>query len=576
MNLSDAIISFFQNSNFDKNYFLFVLLNVICGLFFSITNYFKFHKLDFLKPVAFLSLGAFALIASIEPSIEFYFTAVGINIAMISGITLGFTIGSLISLREKQSNKLDFLTFSYFGLIISLFSKFFISQNFTLFHLFIVFELLTIIGFIFLIIDYDDSNIDFKISNTTLKKQNSKKNIALRYFITHCFSGALMMIGIGIAATSDQSILLMNLSHINYFILSAFLINFAAPFFSFWFVQAYSTVRFSFSLMMLSGITKISIFLFILAESSIQFKFLDAIGVFMMIYGSLMTLKEVNIRKFLCYALISHNGLMLILVSSIRLSMDSLSLIVDMLLFSFLSQNLLSVLVFVLSYNAKEYLFPEIEKNIKKHKFLFIISFIINWIFISMPYSFAFPAKIKFISSINESWIKNSIYAAMIINIFSHLFVFNYRIFTRKNPMFNKTFSTSDFLKNISILFIIIIPIVILYYIQYEQHSSIPYSSTIKYIKYFFSCMVVFFISHKLFTKNQIFPYDISSAFQYFKKLLNFFFIVEKKIEDKIDARFILFKKKLSEIPDKKQYINSYHFAGLFLCVYIVYMIKYF
>ena len=555
---------FFGNFLFDKNYLL-LFLTLCSGLCFSAVNSSRIFFFNFLKPIVLTLSGLFVFRINIQYHDDF------LRGIMIAGVTLSFIISSLIGLRENNDRRLNFLVFSYFCLLILLFTRTFLQCN--LFHLFIVLELLAIIGFIFIIIDYADSKIDLKSNNKFVEKQNSKKNIAIRYFITHCFSGLLFMIGIIVMIVNGSSISIVDIfqgkTQANYFIVASLLINIAVPFFSFWFVQSYSTVRFSFSLIMMSGVSKISLFLLFLITKNQQIPYLEIIGVITMIYGSIMTLQEINIRRFFCYALISHNGFLILAISQ-RISYD---LFLELMVISFVLQNLLASFIFLSSFNSKEYYFLEIEKNIKKYKSLFIFSILTNWIFISMPYSIGFVSKNLILSEMKDGWVKNGFYWTTITNIFSHLFVFNYRLFSRKKLMFSKSFSQNDYIKNICIFAISTIPIILLYIFIYKNNISPTQSVFLKYFYFSLFSSISFLLLRRFFTKNQFLPYDITIIFEYLKQILNLIFDRFKKIEDHFEKYFEKLKEKTLEIPGQKKYLNSYSFALIFFFSWICFII---
>ncbi len=548
----------------DKNYLLLFLI-FFSGVFFSAANLSKISFFNFLKPLIFASLGFFALRVNVEYQENL------LSGIMIAGIVLSFIISSFISLREKNEKKLDFLVFLYFGLLILPFIQTFLRYN--LFHLFTLLELLAIIGFVFLIIDYEDSKLDSKITNELIEKQNSKKNIAMRYFLAHCFSGLLFMLGIIGMITNGASISLIDLFNgnirVNYLIIISLFINIAIPFFSFWFIQSYSSARFSFSLLMMSGVSKVSLILLFFISQNNVIPYLEIIGIVTMLYGSIMTLQEINIRRFFCYALVSHNGFLILAISQ----KIPQSLFLECMTISFILQNLFASFIFLASYNAKDYYFSEIEKNIKKYKFLFFAGVVTNWFFISMPYSVGFFSKFAMIHEINTSWIKTGFYWTTIINIFSHLFIFNYRLFSKQNLMFNKSFSQNDYMKNIAIFFISIIPICLLYIYVYKNNILPSKEIFIKYsIFTSFSC-VLFILLHRFFTKNQLLPYDITILFEYFKKLLNAIFYGFKKIEDYLEKYFKALKSNISSIPSHKKYLNAYHFVAIFFFFWMCFFV---
>jgi formate hydrogenlyase subunit 3/multisubunit Na+/H+ antiporter MnhD subunit len=540
----------------DKNYLILFAI-FFFGLFYSLANLSKISFFNFLKPPIFAILGFFCF------QINSYNNENLLNGIMIIGITLSFIISSIISLREKYQKKLDFLIFIYYGLLIVLFNQTFI-QKCNLFHLITIIEILSIVGFVFLIVDYENSKIDLKVTNEILEKQNSKKNISMRYLITHCFSGLFFILGIIGMITNGSSISLNDFfngkSHINYFIVISILINIAIPFFSFWFVQSYSSVRFSFSIIMMSGVSKISLFLLFFISKNHQIPYLEVIGIVTMIYGSFMTLQEINIRRFFCYSLISHNGFLILAISQ-KLTNN---LFIELISISFILQILFASFIFLVSYNSKEYYFSEIEKNIKKYKFLFFLSVLVNWFFISMPYTIGFFSKSVILNEIKIHWIKNGFYWTILTNIFAHLFVFNYRLFSKQNLIFNTSFSKNDYIKNITIFIISTIPIFLLYIFIYKNNILPNFDIFLKYLSFLLISGVSFLLFKNFFTKNQFLPYDITTLFEYLKQLLNLLFYILREFQNYFEQYFEKLKEKIFEIPSYKKYLNSYHFLMIF------------
>jgi len=242
---------------------------------------------------------------------------------------------------------------------------------------------------------------------------------------------------------------------------------------------------------------------------------------------------------------------------------------------SFVLQNLLASFIFVASYNAEEYYFSEIEKNIRKYKFLFFLSVITNFFFISMPFSIGFFSKSIIINEIQDKWIKIGFYFTTITNIFSHLFIFNHRLFCKQNPMFNKSFSQNDYIKNLYIFGISTIPVILLYIFIYKNNILPSTEITLKYLEFFAISAISFLLFRRFFTKNSLLPYDITTLVEYFKKFLNFIFYNFKKIEDYFEHYFEKLKKTISELPSYKKYLNSYHFIMIFFFVWLGFLVYY-
>lgn len=531
------------------------ILILLIGLFFQFSFLSNLtSSLKILKPFIF-------------PIIIWYFlknqtnTLIEINQIqknILYGITLSFSLGSIFSFRERNKKNIDFLIFFYFLLSIL------ITLETNLFYIFIKFELLTILGAALIIIENEIFN--YKIF----------KEVAIKYFLTHCFAGVLFLIGIGYASinNSNLDIYIMQTQYLNighYFIIASLIINSAVPLFSFWLTQGYSTTRFSTSFIMFPVVTKISIFfLFVICGQVKNLEFLKIIGLVTMLYGSILTLCEMNIRKFLAYATISHNGLFFLFISQFNdISFYESSKIFDILMItSIISQNILLSVILTITQNAKSYFFLDIEKNIKKYKFLFILTIVGNAIFIGLPYTSSFEIKNLIFDKIHYPW-KKIIYLIIVINIFSHMFVLPYRIFKNKEITFSSnSFSFIDYIKNLSTTLIPITLSIILtnkYFVTFEQ--------TNKYLQFIMSSCIIFIIFHKIIPSNRNIILDFDFIFYHFKKFLNAIFVGCKQISENIVKKVEIIKIQFLAHQNKKHIINIYNAATISILCYLIFFV---
>ncbi len=533
----------------------FYILILLIGLLFQICSLSEItNRLKILKPLVFPALIWYFFENKTSELINFN----DLQKNIIYGITISFTLGSIFSFREKNKKNIDLIIFSYFLLAISLT----IESN--LFFIFIKFELLTILGAILIVIE-----------NKVFDYENFK-SIALRYFITHCFAGVLLLIGIGYLSNSystfniyELQIQFLTTGH--YFIIAALLINSAMPLFSFWLVQGYSATRFSTSFIMFPVVTKISIFfIFIICAQAQNLEFLKIIGIITMIYGSIITLFETDIRKFLAYATISHSGFFLIFISQFtNLPFSESSKVCNSLIFSsIISQNILLSIFFTITQNAKSYFFLDIEKNIKKYKALFLLTIIGNAIFIGLPYTLSFPSKTLVFEKIQYP-LAYLTYFTIVVNIQSHLFILPYKIFKNKEITFStNSFSSIDYIKN---LFTTAIPITLSIFLT--KKYEISFDQINKYLQFLISSCATFIVFYKIIPKNRGIVVDTYLAFFYLRKALNIFFIKCKNLGKYATQEIEVIYYKLIESNKKLSIINIYNATILSIFFYLTFFI---
>ena len=149
------------------------------------------------------------------------------------------------------------------------------------------------------------------------------KSAAIRYFMMHFISGALMLAGVILITTLSESREIFNLSsnllrNDSYFLASilifiALLINGAIPPFSSWMIDAYPEAKTSGTLFLISYTSKVALFCMIMLfkGSNMLYYF----GICTLLYGAIYSIIETNLRKIACFSSISQAGFALICIS---------------------------------------------------------------------------------------------------------------------------------------------------------------------------------------------------------------------------------------------------------------------
>ncbi|RYE06506.1 MAG: hypothetical protein EOP33_04865 [Rickettsiaceae bacterium] len=222
--------------------------------------------------------------------------------------------------------------------LIALFSLDFISQ-------FVAIELMAICATIIIFMG-DNSN--------SIKAAKS-------YFLTHMFSGSLILIGICYIFTTSGDVQIDNLVYLinhsqfeqqsifYYLLIFGCLINVAAFPFSNWMINCYPAASSSGFVYLNLFTTKISIILIIKLFCGLQL--LKYFGVAMIIYGSIYACIENNNRKISCYLAVAQLGLMLIGIS-IGTTLSILGVLLYLLIYT-LYKSLLALVFAILSDEAK-------------------------------------------------------------------------------------------------------------------------------------------------------------------------------------------------------------------------------
>lgn len=444
---------------------------------------------------------------------------------MLIGIGSSFALGSFL-LKNEELKNISLLKFLYFTLVF----LFILTKNEL--HIFIILEILAIIGFIFIVIEnYENS-----------------KNIALRYVITHFFVGMILLCGLAFDSYGISIIA-------KPFLLSSLLINCAIPPFSFWLIQAYSQVNFALAAIMMAVITKLSLYLLfkVFAGEDI----LLYIGLVTIIYSGLMLLNEMNIKKFFFHSLIIHNGFFLIAISFLNKS--DIIQFSQLMLASFFSQILFTGLISVIIRNQSSFYFMDLEHDIKHHKFLFILSIVINYIFIAMPLSPMFIIKSEIFTALTNSTYQAIIYLAIIMTIIAHLYIFHYKIFVKKNTMLKNRFQSK---KNNIFLLLLLLPV---FYISWKSLTVENFTHYFdkKYFEFIIVSGVVFVIFHRFLYKNHSNLLDFDFLILLFKKQFNYLFIRYKILQyntsifhDKLVIKIDNFNHNITS-KEKNKYLYS-------------------
>jgi hypothetical protein len=187
----------------------------------------------------------------------------------------------------------------------------------------------------------------------------------------------------------------------------------------------------------------------------------------------------------------------------------------NLMLFSVIGQNLLLGIVFAITQNAKSYYFVDIEKNILKHKLLFLLTILINLIFIGMPFSPSFSIKDMIFRNVNPVW-EQILYSIVLMNITAHLFILPFRIFRNKIINFrSNSFSWTEYLKNLSIVVICLCYLIFIY-----RKSVIPFEIFHKYLQFIVASGLMFFLFQKLISRVSTISLDVDVVFYYIKSFL--------------------------------------------------------
>lgn len=548
------------------NPFLLIIIGIIC----QITKPLKMANL-----IAMLYFGIFTI-----NQLNNYYTHVNnlsLNTEIIFQTTLGivfFTSYTLFYFFEKKTNikaityfntnitqpkhflkNINLLAFAYFSIFI-LTSKSINtlqeSKDFLSILLVVIcLELVSICSFIFILQGGDFTN---------------KKLFALRYLTAHFTAGMLLITAIFGYDNNFRFQFPLSLSiNDNNFILNCLLflglyINCGLPIFSFWFIQAYTAANFVFFLILSTGISKLSTYLLIMTFGGNHW--LSYVGTAGAIFCLILLFYESNIKKFLCLTLIAHNSIMLV---SGSIFWQNQFLVNSIFFHSIIGQVLLFTLIYCIQYglkNKSDY-FAELKIPINQHKILFILSVIINLLFIGSPFTANFQVKSELFNLTipSKSLLHDAKYLIYISTINAHLYIFQYRLFGNQKTNF---IDRKKYLKIITFLSLLII----IYFLMHKDFIRIdPHQNWAIQYSYLVAVNgLVFLLIHKMFYKNYLSFYTSDIWFNKIKEIAIEIIIFYKNKEKK----FLLFCGEQIDIlqnnlfikPSNKKY-NTYQYSNL-------------
>jgi len=225
------------------------------------------------------------------------------------------------------------------------------------------------------------------------------------YFLTHLFSGGLILIGIVfiIAKNGNYQIVLLT-QQLFYdefsiiFILTGCLINVAAVPFSGWMVNCYPASSSSALIYLISFTSKVSLMILIKLFSGLEI--LKFVGILMILYGGGFALIEDNLRRLLCYLTISHIGFILIAIG--EHSQQAILGIIAFLFFHIIYKALFALFIAILKDKKSIDNFSEVTSFHLLKLPLFSSSLItIILAMISLPWQASFTTKIAITSILN-------------------------------------------------------------------------------------------------------------------------------------------------------------------------------
>lgn len=268
------------------------LLLIIFALLINLKNSWK-NKIAISVPILTIILTSFIFFNQNFVSIKLDITQYIMSLALLT-VLIANNIFTISHCKIKQSSEIQ-LSLIYIGAGIYIIT----TQH--LFEIFLALELMMIAG----------GCIIFSGHN------KASQNAGLSYIQMHLLSGTLFLLGIILAIISQQSLLIttftinqLSISHI--LILSGLLINIAMPPFSYWLTEGYTAASPFGSVILSICMTKVTAML--LAKIFLGNTLLIYFGVFMGFYGIIYMLLETHLRKFITFAIISENGLILIAI----------------------------------------------------------------------------------------------------------------------------------------------------------------------------------------------------------------------------------------------------------------------
>ena len=301
-----------------------------------------------------------------------------------------------------------------------------------------------------------------------------------QYFLTHLFSGSIMLIGIVYYITSrDTSIInLLEFLHnkdqeffIYILIFIALLINIASFPFSGWMVNCYPAASNVSFVYLISFTTKVSLIL--LLKLFAGFDALKLFGMLISLYGALYACKESNIKRLICYINISQIGF---IVYVIGLSEESS---VDIVRYIFIHVLYNALFVLTAMIITDKYKIVYCKDIVKIRTPLLVTGLVIAVIMAAnVPFSTSFMVKNQLVNYIPED--SYYVFWMLSILIFLMLPIKEYFLALSKPNITLKLYENISLIILISI--IVLINIEILY-----QHIKLEGISNILKIEYFLS-----------------------------------------------------------------------------------------
>ncbi|UAT43234.1 hypothetical protein GUI12_03675 [Anaplasmataceae bacterium AB001_6] len=226
----------------------------------------------------------------------------------------------------------------------------------------------------------------------------------LRYAALHFFAGFLMLVASsGIIDNIHSPFLQFDLNEIKafyrYCFFVAFLINVASFPFSAWVPDAYSSVHISDSCILQCYMTKVSLLflaLFFPGKES-----LVILGFITLIYAIIMLLMNSNLLRILCYFIVGHIALIMILIGEGAVEAGGVS-IVDYIFVSLANQLLFAICVYAAFLSTRSLCITSLGNNniVLKEAILFFLIIAAMSIF-AFPFTRAYMVKSNLLYSIH-------------------------------------------------------------------------------------------------------------------------------------------------------------------------------
>ncbi len=239
-------------------------------------------------------------------------------------------------------------------------------------------------------------------------RNKAARSSGVRYFVIHVTSGFLILIGLLGSKNITYPLQINNLAITNlenlptYILLVGLLVNVAAPPFSSWLPDSYVHATPTGSIFLTAYTSKTACFL--LLKFFLGSEVLVYVGIFMAMYGIVYALLEVNIRRLVCFILISNLGLILIFIG--YGTADGLYQIAIAIFNSTVYIALLMLCASFIVVLTDKNFYDEFCINLLKVKWFLICGLIGILSLISFPFTTSYITKISIIANINREDIK--------------------------------------------------------------------------------------------------------------------------------------------------------------------------